>query len=85
MPAATAPQVATYTNFIGGEWHDSKSSAFEIRIAELTERIAAATGFAGSVIWDTSKPNGQPRRTDRRPQPAPPSFPPVLGSAARGA
>lgn len=37
-------------------------SAFEIRIKDLTERIAAATGFTGSVVWDTSKPNGQPRR-----------------------
>ena len=37
-------------------------SAFEIRIKELTERIAAATGFGGAVVWDTSKPNGQPRR-----------------------
>lgn len=37
-------------------------STFEIQIKELTERIAAATGFSGSVVWDTSKPNGQPRR-----------------------
>src|SRR5438270_1301668 len=37
-------------------------STFEIQIKELTERIAAATGFTGNVVWDTSKPNGQPRR-----------------------
>jgi GDP-L-fucose synthase len=37
-------------------------STFEIQIRDLTERIAAATGFTGQVIWDTSKPNGQPRR-----------------------
>jgi GDP-L-fucose synthase len=37
-------------------------STFEIQIRELTEHIAAATGFSGSVVWDTSKPNGQPRR-----------------------
>lgn len=37
-------------------------STFEIQIKELTERIAAATGFTGRVVWDTSKPNGQPRR-----------------------
>jgi GDP-L-fucose synthase len=37
-------------------------SAFEIQIKELTQRIATATGFDGTVSWDTSKPNGQPRR-----------------------
>jgi len=37
-------------------------STFEIQIRDLTERIAAATGFTGQVIWDTTKPNGQPRR-----------------------
>jgi GDP-L-fucose synthase len=37
-------------------------SAFEIQIKELTQRIATATGFDGAVVWDTTKPNGQPRR-----------------------
>jgi GDP-L-fucose synthase len=34
----------------------------EISIRELAEVIAAETGFAGEIVWDTSKPNGQPRR-----------------------
>lgn len=34
----------------------------EISIKELVEQIAALTGFQGDIIWDTSKPNGQPRR-----------------------
>jgi GDP-L-fucose synthase len=34
----------------------------EITIRELASRIAALTGFEGDVVWDTSKPNGQPRR-----------------------
>jgi GDP-L-fucose synthase len=34
----------------------------EISIKELVEQIAAITGFQGHMIWDTSKPNGQPRR-----------------------
>ena len=34
----------------------------EISIRELAEVIAAETGFAGEIAWDTSKPNGQPRR-----------------------
>ena len=40
----------------------------EISIAGLAQLIAELTGFAGEVEWDTSKPNGQPRRklnTDR--------------------
>jgi GDP-L-fucose synthase len=37
-------------------------SAFEISIRELAETIARLTGFEGRLVWDTSKPNGQPRR-----------------------
>jgi GDP-L-fucose synthase len=37
-------------------------SAFEINIRELLETIAQVTGFTGEIRWDTSKPNGQPRR-----------------------
>jgi GDP-L-fucose synthase len=34
----------------------------EISIRELAETIADLTGFAGDLVWDTSMPNGQPRR-----------------------
>jgi len=34
----------------------------EISIRELAELIGQATGFEGSIVWDTSKPNGQQRR-----------------------
>ena len=37
-------------------------TGFEISIKDLAETIAAATGFTGEIIWDTDKPNGQPRR-----------------------
>ena len=37
-------------------------SAFEISIKDLLETIARLTGFEGDIVWDTSKPNGQPRR-----------------------
>jgi GDP-L-fucose synthase len=37
-------------------------SGNEISIRDLVGKIAAVTGFTGRVIWDTSKPNGQPRR-----------------------
>lgn len=35
---------------------------FEISIRELVEIIAHETGFTGEIVWDTTKPNGQPRR-----------------------
>jgi GDP-L-fucose synthase len=35
----------------------------EISIRELAEQIAELTGFAGEIEWDTSMPNGQPRRS----------------------
>ena len=37
-------------------------SAFEISIRELVELIRELTRFRGGVRWDTSQPNGQPRR-----------------------
>ena len=37
-------------------------SSYEISIKELVETIARLTGFTGKIRWDTTKPNGQPRR-----------------------
>ena len=37
-------------------------SGHEISIRDLVETIARLTGYQGKVVWDTSKPNGQPRR-----------------------
>ena len=37
-------------------------SGIEISIKDLADEIAKATGFTGKIAWDTSKPNGQPRR-----------------------
>jgi len=37
-------------------------SAFEISIKHLVNLIVELTGFRGEVVWDTTKPNGQPRR-----------------------
>jgi GDP-L-fucose synthase len=34
----------------------------EISILSLAQMIAAEVGFSGSIVWDTTKPNGQPRR-----------------------
>ena len=35
---------------------------FEIKIKDLAEKIAQLAGFKGELIWDASKPDGQPRR-----------------------
>ena len=37
-------------------------AGFEISIKELVELIVNLTGFRGQIRWDTTKPNGQPRR-----------------------
>jgi GDP-L-fucose synthase len=37
-------------------------SGMEISIRDLATTIAAMTGFTGRIVWDTSQPNGQPRR-----------------------
>ena len=34
----------------------------EIRIRDLAELVREATEFEGELVWDTSQPNGQPRR-----------------------
>ena len=37
-------------------------SGVEISIADLVKKVAAAAGFTGRIVFDASKPNGQPRR-----------------------
>lgn len=38
-------------------------AGFEISIRELAELIARLTGFGGRLAWNTSQPDGQPRRS----------------------
>ena len=38
-------------------------AGFEISIKKLAELIAKLTGFSGQLLWDTSQPDGQPRRS----------------------
>ncbi len=52
---------------LAAECYDSSDpvnlgSGNEIRIRDLADLIAELTGFEGQLVWDTSKPNGQPRR-----------------------
>lgn len=37
-------------------------SGEEIRIRDLIRKIAELTGYRGGIVWDASKPDGQPRR-----------------------
>ena len=37
-------------------------SGMEISIRDLVQVVAKVTDFTGAIVWDTSKPNGQPRR-----------------------
>jgi GDP-L-fucose synthase len=37
-------------------------SGMEISVKDLIQLIARLTGFEGEIVWDTSKPDGQPRR-----------------------
>jgi GDP-L-fucose synthase len=37
-------------------------AGFEITIADLAEKIRRLVKFDGAIVWDSSKPDGQPRR-----------------------
>jgi len=37
-------------------------AGFEISIKDLAEKIVKITGFKGKIVWDKTKPDGQPRR-----------------------
>ena len=37
-------------------------AGFEIKIKDLVPLIARLTGFQGDIVWDATKPDGQPRR-----------------------
>jgi GDP-L-fucose synthase len=37
-------------------------SGMEISIRDLVQVVAKVTDFTGAIVWDTTKPNGQPRR-----------------------
>lgn len=42
--------------------HLNVGTGIDISIASLAEAVAAATGFQGEIHWDTSKPDGTPRK-----------------------
>jgi GDP-L-fucose synthase len=50
------------TERYNGEFPINLGTGEEISIRDLAALIARETGFNGRFVWDTTKPNGQPRR-----------------------
>ena len=57
-----AEAIASAVEHFDGPEPVNVGAASEISIRDLTELIARLTGFKGELVWDTSKPDGQPRR-----------------------
>lgn len=57
-----ADGILSATEYYNGNEPVNIGSGQEISIKDLAELIAHLTGFEGRLVWDTSKPNGQPRR-----------------------
>ena len=57
-----ADGILTAAEFYAGSEPVNIGSGQEISIKDLAELIGRLTGFQGKIVWDTSKPNGQPRR-----------------------
>lgn len=50
------------TEHYDGDEPINLGSGNEIAIRDLARMVAAEVGFTGDIVWDTTKPNGQPRR-----------------------
>ena len=48
-------------NYSGNETVNAGTGK-EITIKELTSLVAAIVGYEGKIVWDTTKPNGTPRK-----------------------
>jgi GDP-L-fucose synthase len=57
-----ADGILTATEFYNGSEPVNIGSGQEISIKDLAEMISRLTGYDGRLVWDTTKPNGQPRR-----------------------
>jgi GDP-L-fucose synthase len=58
-----AEGIVLATERYDGEEPVNLGTGKEVKIRELAETIAELTGFQGKIRWDTSKPDGQPRRS----------------------
>ena len=57
-----ADGIVTAAEKYNGDQPVNLGSGFEISIKDLVEMIIKMTGFEGQLVWQTDKPNGQPRR-----------------------
>jgi GDP-L-fucose synthase len=57
-----ADGIVTAAEKYNGDLPVNLGSGYEISIKNLTEMVARLTGFDGRIVWQTDKPNGQPRR-----------------------
>jgi len=60
--ADAAEGILLATEHYNGPEPANIGAGFEITIKDLTEKIVKLTGFKGRIHWDSSKPDGQPRR-----------------------
>ncbi len=57
-----ADGIITAAEKYNGDLPVNLGSGYEISIKDLTEMVAKLTNFQGKIVWQTDKPNGQPRR-----------------------
>ena len=57
-----ADGIVTAAEKYNGDLPVNLGSGYEISIKNLTELVVKLTGFEGQIVWQTDKPNGQPRR-----------------------
>jgi len=60
--ADAAEGILLATEHFNGPEPVNIGAGFEIKIKDLIELIAKLTGFKGEIRWDSTKPDGQPRR-----------------------
>jgi GDP-L-fucose synthase len=58
-----AEAIVLATERYDGDEPVNLGAGFEISIKDLAVKIAGLTGYTGRLVWDTTKPNGQPRRS----------------------
>ncbi len=57
-----AEGIVLATEHYEGDEPVNLGAGFEVSIRDLTTMIANVTGFKGRIVWDATKPDGQPRR-----------------------
>jgi GDP-L-fucose synthase len=54
--------IALATERYDGKEPINVGSGMEISMSELASQIRGVVGYEGEIVWDSSRPNGQPRR-----------------------